>query len=216
MKYFTYTHECYDIIDEWYDEGRTFKARGTKEFSIINYKGIYTCATQLVSRLFGKHSSFHMEIILVQIIYQITKNRNFFNLVSILSNSLQDAIRKDNIGAFVKPPKFYTLVHLGQILTAHSTQFLLYIIRRTTNNGPPQTSFHITSLFRSHRYHCYNNVIDIRILTSYFVGIHYIFSLGTTSPCIIRPTSKMVAIATVKVSTPMWLLWERNSRASYD
>jgi hypothetical protein len=41
-----------------------------------------------------------------------------------------------------------SLVHFGQILTARSTQLPLYIVGRTTNNGPPQMSFHMTSLFR--------------------------------------------------------------------
>jgi hypothetical protein len=41
-----------------------------------------------------------------------------------------------------------TLLHLGQIPTACSTQLRLSIVERPTNLGPPQTSFHMTSFFR--------------------------------------------------------------------
>jgi hypothetical protein len=51
-----------------------------------------------------------------------------------------------------------TLVHLGQIPTVRSTQLPLYIVGRMTNNEPPQTSFHMMSLFRCHRYRLYCDV----------------------------------------------------------
>jgi hypothetical protein len=41
-----------------------------------------------------------------------------------------------------------SLLHLGQIPTARSTQLPLSIVGRPTNLGPPQTSFHMTSFFR--------------------------------------------------------------------
>jgi hypothetical protein len=41
-----------------------------------------------------------------------------------------------------------TLLHLGQIPTARSTQLPLSIVGRPTNLRPPQTSFHMTSFFR--------------------------------------------------------------------
>jgi hypothetical protein len=42
----------------------------------------------------------------------------------------------------------FSLLHLGQILTARSTQLPLSIVGRPTNLGPPQTSFHMMSFFR--------------------------------------------------------------------
>jgi hypothetical protein len=45
-------------------------------------------------------------------------------------------------------PHRESLLHLGQIPTACSTQLPLSIVERPTNLGPPQTSFHMTSFFR--------------------------------------------------------------------
>jgi hypothetical protein len=59
-----------------------------------------------------------------------------------------------------------TLVHLGQIPMAHSMQLPLYIVGRTTNNGTPQTSFHMMSLFRRHRFHRYCDVLEVVRSTS--------------------------------------------------
>jgi hypothetical protein len=55
-----------------------------------------------------------------------------------------------------------SLVHLGQILMARSTQLPLYIVGRMTNNRPPQTSFHMTSLF---------NTIDIVSIATFHVDM---------------------------------------------
>jgi hypothetical protein len=52
----------------------------------------------------------------------------------------------------------HPLVHLGQILMERSTQFPLYIVGRMKNNGPPQTSFHMTLLSRQHIFHLYCGV----------------------------------------------------------
>jgi hypothetical protein len=56
-----------------------------------------------------------------------------------------------------------SLVHLGQIPMVRSTQLPLYIVGRTTNIDPPQTSFHMTSLFRRHSYHLYCDVSCIHM-----------------------------------------------------
>jgi len=60
-----------------------------------------------------------------------------------------------------------TLVHLGQIPRVPSTKFPLYIIGRMTNNRPPQTSFHMTSLFQRHRFHCKIDVLEVARLMSW-------------------------------------------------
>jgi hypothetical protein len=52
-----------------------------------------------------------------------------------------------------------SLVHLGQIPTARSTQLPLSIVGRPTNLGPPQTSFHRTSFFRRPSFRLYCDVI---------------------------------------------------------
>jgi hypothetical protein len=54
-----------------------------------------------------------------------------------------------------------TLLHLGQILTARSTQLPLSIVGRPTNLGPPQTSFHMTSFFRRPRFRLYCDVSNV-------------------------------------------------------
>jgi hypothetical protein len=130
-----------------------------------------------------------------QLLQQSTSSKMFFTYINSKESKLQ------------------TLVHLGQIPMARSTQLPLYIVGRMTNNGPPQTSFHMTSLFRCHSYHLYcdvscftwtrvisdltvqtpysrryNDVIDIEIPTSHFVGLHYMCAMGVTFPYIVRLT----------------------------
>jgi hypothetical protein len=57
---------------------------------------------------------------------------------------------------------FYcTLLHLGQIPTACSTQLPLSIVGRPTNLGPPQTSFHMTSFFRRPCFRLYCDVSNV-------------------------------------------------------
>jgi hypothetical protein len=46
----------------------------------------------------------------------------------------------------------------GHIPMVHSMQFQLYIVGIKTTIGPPQTSFHMTSLFRRHSYRLYCDV----------------------------------------------------------
>jgi hypothetical protein len=54
-----------------------------------------------------------------------------------------------------------TLLHLGQIPTAHSTQLPLSIVGRPTNLRPPQTSFHMTSFFRRPNFRRYYDVSNV-------------------------------------------------------
>jgi hypothetical protein len=57
--------------------------------------------------------------------------------------------------------KALTLLHLGQIPTARSTQLPLSIVGRPTNLGPPQTSFHMTSFFRRPSFRLYCDVSNV-------------------------------------------------------
>jgi hypothetical protein len=54
-----------------------------------------------------------------------------------------------------------TLLHLGQIPMARSTQLPLSIVGRPTNLGPPQTSFHMTSFFRRPHFRLYCDVSNV-------------------------------------------------------
>jgi hypothetical protein len=54
-----------------------------------------------------------------------------------------------------------SLLHLGQIPTARSTQLPLSIFGRPTNLRPPQTSFHMTSFFRRPSFRLYCDVSNV-------------------------------------------------------
>jgi hypothetical protein len=74
---FTHTHECYDILDEWYNEGIIFNTRDTKAFPTINSIGTYVYSTQLVSRIYGENSSSHPKMTSTPIIYEKMKMEEF-------------------------------------------------------------------------------------------------------------------------------------------
>jgi hypothetical protein len=54
-----------------------------------------------------------------------------------------------------------SLLHLGEIPTARSTQLPLSIVVRPTNLGPPQTLFHMTSFFRRPSFRLYCDVSNV-------------------------------------------------------
>jgi hypothetical protein len=54
-----------------------------------------------------------------------------------------------------------SLLHLGQIPMVCSTQLPLSIVRRSTNLGPPQTSFHMTSFFQRQCFRLYCDVSNM-------------------------------------------------------
>jgi hypothetical protein len=121
LRVFTHDHNYYDILVDWYEEGRTFKALRSKPFPTIHLKVRIHMGTQLVSRIYGEKYATHVRIGWVPMMYEITEGGKIFNWVTILSNSLAEAIGKAQLDAFSGTLEFYMSSYLLDVVCASNT-----------------------------------------------------------------------------------------------
>ena len=119
----------------------------------------------LLARTLQLSSDLAMELLHVynKIFCSNAPNLTLFQV--FISNMMQSVFVRRPVNAF-KKFLILTLVHFGQILMAGSMQLPLYIVGRTKNNRPRQTSFHMTYLFRRHRFCRYCDILNMERPTS--------------------------------------------------
>jgi hypothetical protein len=72
-------HKFYDILANWYEEGKKLKARDIKMYHATNFKTMYTYVAQLVIRLYIEKSFAKPKVSWIHLIHSIADKGIIFN-----------------------------------------------------------------------------------------------------------------------------------------